>query len=54
LERTGLAYTTLRDRLKALQTPAKGQWVVKLEAQGEPIRYMVDTGRERPWVSGVG
>jgi hypothetical protein len=55
LERTGLAYTTLRDRLKALQTPAKGQWVVKVAPAGEPPLYMVEIGRERPWgVSGVG
>jgi hypothetical protein len=53
-ERTGLPHTTLHDRLRALQTPAKGQWVMKLESEGQAARYIVATGKERAWISGIG
>jgi hypothetical protein len=47
-ERTGIPYTTLHDRLKALQTRAKGERLIKLETEGEPARYMADTSKGKP------
>jgi hypothetical protein len=54
MEKTKIPYTTLHDRLKALLGKEKGEWIVRLETESEPINYMVDSSKEREWVSGVG
>ena len=54
VQRTRLSYTTLHDRLTALQTKKKGEWIIRLEAEGEPVRYVVDSSKNRAWLSGIG
>ena len=52
MEETKIPYTTLHDRLMALQTKEKGEWIIRLELEGAPINYMVDTSKKREWLSG--
>jgi DNA-binding transcriptional regulator GbsR (MarR family) len=46
---TGISRSTVAQRLKALERPNKGQWVVSLKGD-KGKEYVVDTTKERDWI----
>jgi predicted HTH transcriptional regulator len=46
---TGISRSTVDQRLKALQRPNKGEWVMPLDGEKGKL-YMADEDKERDWL----
>ena len=48
-EHTGISRSTVDQRLRALEKPNKGEWVVSLDGENGKL-YMANPNKERDWL----